>query len=139
MSIEKQVKFKEPLDQLLSVARAACQSQPVGNAELLAASALDAGQAPFMRTTPDGYGAREADWLSPAAMAKRVRFAMGIAANRIPLAQADPDNARNPFRLKEMNEGKQRSCGVPPANLICKQSKQHWDRFRPPLPRRLPN
>lgn len=108
MSIEKQVKFKEPLDQLLSVARAACQSQPVGNAELLAASALDAGQAPFMRTTPDGYGAREADWLSPAAMAKRVRFAMGIAANRIPLAQADPDSASKPVRLKEMNEGKQR-------------------------------
>jgi uncharacterized protein (DUF1800 family) len=107
-SIEEQAKFKEPLDQLLSAARAACQSQPVGNAELLAASAMDAGQAPFMRTTPDGYGAREADWLSPAAMAKRVRFAMGIAANRIPLAQADPDNARNSFRLKEMNEGKQR-------------------------------
>ena len=108
-SIEEQAKFKEPLDQLLSAARAACQSQPVGNAELLAASAMDAGQAPFMRTTPDGYGAREADWLSPAAMAKRVRFAMGIAANRIPLAQADPDTTRNSFRLKEMNEGKQRS------------------------------
>jgi uncharacterized protein (DUF1800 family) len=108
MSIEKKVKFKEPLDQLLSVARAACQSQPIGNAELLAASAMDAGQAPFMRTTPDGYGAREADWLSPAAMAKRVRFAMRVAANRIPLAQADPDNARNPARLKEMHEGKPR-------------------------------
>lgn len=108
MSIEKKVKFKEPLDQLLSVARAACQSQPIENAELLAASAMDAGQAPFMRTTPDGYGAKEADWLSPAAMAKRVRFAMRVAANRIPLAQADPDNARNPARLKEMHEGKPR-------------------------------
>ncbi|HEX8875020.1 MAG TPA: DUF1800 domain-containing protein [Nitrosospira sp.] len=108
MSIEKQVKFKEPLDQLLSVARAACQSQPIGNAELLAASAMDAGQAPFMRTTPDGYGAREADWLSPAAMAKRIRFAMGVATNRIPLAQADPDNSGDPARLKEMNERKQR-------------------------------
>lgn len=107
-SIEEQAKFKEPLDQLLSTARAACQSQPIGNAELLAASAIDAGQAPFMRTTPDGYGAREIDWLSPAAMAKRVRFAVGIAANRIPLAQADSDNARNSFRLREMNDGKQR-------------------------------
>ncbi|HEY6043744.1 MAG TPA: hypothetical protein VIU43_02500, partial [Nitrosospira sp.] len=39
---------------------------------------------------------------------KRVRFAMGMAANRIPLAQADPDSASKPVRLKEMNEGKQR-------------------------------
>ena len=108
-SIEEQTKFKEPLDQLLSAARAACQDQPIGNAEFLTASAIDAGQAPFMRTTPDGYGAREIDWLSPAAMAKRIRFAMGIAANRVPLAKGAPDSTKNSFRLKEMNEKKQRS------------------------------
>jgi len=85
-------KFREPLDQLLATARAACQGQPIGNGTFLAVAALDAGQAPFMRSTPDGYGARESDWFSPAALAKRVRFAMGVAAERLPLAQG-PLNA----------------------------------------------
>ena len=44
-----------------------------------------------MHTTPDGYGSREADWLSPAAMAKRVRLALGVAAERVPLARAHDD------------------------------------------------
>src|SRR5262249_2870040 len=59
-SLPAHAKFREPLDQLLAVARAACQSQPVGNAALLGLTALDAGEVPFMRSTPDGYGAREA-------------------------------------------------------------------------------
>jgi uncharacterized protein (DUF1800 family) len=93
-SLEGRIKFKEPLDQLLSDVRASCQSQAILNGELLAASANDAGQAPFMRSTPDGYGAREADWLSPAAMAMRVRFAMGLAAGRIkPASVGGPANA----------------------------------------------
>lgn len=82
-------KFKEPLDYALSVARAACGDTPIANRALLSASALDMGEAPLMHSTPDGYGSREADWLSPAAMARRVRFAMGVAAGRVPLAQAD--------------------------------------------------
>ena len=105
-SLDNKTKFKEPLDQLLSDARAACQDQPIGNGELLVASAIDAGQAPFMKTTPDGYGAREADWLSPAAMAKRIRFAMGIAAGRVPLAQGISDNGRKNFKLKDMDSEK---------------------------------
>ena len=101
--LHDRAKFREPLDQIIADARAACQSQPVGNAGLLAASALDAGEAPFMKTTPDGYGTREADWMSPAAMAKRIRFAMGIAAGRIPLAHGPDDDSRESIGLKNIN------------------------------------
>ncbi|CAN6484130.1 unnamed protein product [Victoria cruziana] len=79
-------KFKEPLDYLLSLARTMCGDQPVNNALLLASAANDLGQAPLMHSTPDGYGARESDWLSPVAMAKRTRLAMGVAAQKVPLA-----------------------------------------------------
>jgi uncharacterized protein (DUF1800 family) len=81
-------KFKEPLDYVLSVARAACGDQPIGNGRALASAAGDMGQLPMMRTTPDGYGSQEADWLSPVAMAKRVRFATAVATGRLPLAAA---------------------------------------------------
>ena len=85
-SLAQRSKFKEPVDYLLSVARAACGDQPIANALVLSAGVLDMGQAPLMRSTPEGYGSGEADWLSPAAMAKRVRTAMGVAAGRVPLA-----------------------------------------------------
>ncbi|MGO9444839.1 MAG: DUF1800 domain-containing protein [Thiobacillaceae bacterium] len=89
-SLSAPIKFKEPLDYMLSASRVACSGTPIGNRLLLMAVALDMGQAPFMHTTPDGYGMREADWLSPAAMAKRVRIAMGIAASKLPLANGVP-------------------------------------------------
>jgi uncharacterized protein (DUF1800 family) len=89
-------KFKEPADYVLSVARAACGDQPINNARLLAATLTDMGEAPLMHTTPDGYGARESDWLSPAAMAKRVRLALGVAAGRVPLAAAEDAGGPNP-------------------------------------------
>jgi len=106
-SLASHAKFREPLDQLLATARAACQGQPIGNGTFLAVAAMDAGQAPFMRSTPDGYGARESDWFSPAALAKRVRFAMGVAAERVPLARgpvhadggADMDGAPRPAQV----------------------------------------
>lgn len=82
-------KFREPLDYLIASARAVCSGDGVGNGQLLALLALDLGQAPFMRSTPDGYGARESDWLSPAAMAKRVRLALGLANERLPLAKGE--------------------------------------------------
>lgn len=93
-SLDKPAKFKQPVDFIVSAARAACGGRPIGNGLLLAAAARDMGEAPYMHSTPDGYGARESDWLSPPAMAKRVRFAMGVAAGRIPLASAGPDDDR---------------------------------------------
>ena len=39
-----------------------------------------------MRTTPDGYGSQEADWLSPPAMAKRIRLAQTLTGRPVPLA-----------------------------------------------------
>lgn len=50
-------------------------------------AAQDLGQAPLLRSTPDGYGSQEADWLSPPALAKRVRLAQELAAARLPVAQ----------------------------------------------------
>lgn len=99
-------KFKEPLDYLLTLARAVCGDQPVNNPLLLAATAVDMGQAPLMHTTPDGYGAREADWLSPAAMAKRTRLAMSVAAGRVPLAEAASDEfMARPADPKTLSQG----------------------------------
>jgi uncharacterized protein (DUF1800 family) len=92
-SLEARAKFREPLDQILFTARVVCDAVPVGNGMLLTASAVDHGEAPFMRTTPDGYGARETDWLSPAASAKRVRLALGVASERVPLKRAEADAA----------------------------------------------
>ena len=85
-SLKRPGKFKEPVDYILSAARAACDGQVIGNGQLLWRSAQDQGQAPFMRSTPDGYGSQEADWLSPPAMAKRIRLAQTLASRPVPLA-----------------------------------------------------
>lgn len=106
-SLAQPAKFKEPLDYLLSAAHAVCGDRPLNNPLLLAASAMDMGQAPLMHTTPDGYGTQESDWLSPAAMAKRTRLAIGAAAGRMPLAdgaQGDEFQAR-PDRPQDLLKG----------------------------------
>ena len=103
-SLTRPTKFKEPVDYLLSAARALCADRPVGNRLFLAGAALDMGQAPMMRTTPDGYGSRESDWLSPAAMAKRVRFAVGAVAGRVPLAAAAQDRTMGTRRIAILAE-----------------------------------
>ena len=114
-SLRHAAKFREPLDQLLFDARAACQSQPVGNANVLVATALDNGEAPFMHTTPDGYGSREADWFSPASMARRVRFAMGIGAGRVALATSDVDASTDPQSPAERAHALEgRACAADP-------------------------
>lgn len=97
-SLRQPSKFKEPVDYLLSVARAACFDQPVGNGPLLWRTAKDLGQAPFMRTTPDGYGSQESDWLSPPAMAKRIRLAQLVGSGQAPLAA--PRDAEAPQRCR---------------------------------------
>lgn len=85
-SLQRPGKFKESLDYLLSSARAACDGQVIRNGRLLARSAQDTGQAPFMRSTPDGYGSQEGDWLSAPAMSKRIRLAQALANSQLPLA-----------------------------------------------------
>ena len=90
-SLQSPQKFKEPMDYLLSTARAACGDQPITHGLLLATSLSGLGQAPLMRSTPDGYGARESDWLSPLGMAKRVRIAQGAGEQRFPFAAAPTD------------------------------------------------
>lgn len=85
-SLQHPGKFKEPVDYVLSVARAVCDGQVIGNGQLLWRTAQDHGQAPFLRSTPDGYGSQEADWLSSPAMAKRIRLAQTLASRPVPLA-----------------------------------------------------
>ena len=103
-SLVARAKFREPLDQVLFNVRATCQREPVTHGQALLMAALDAGQAPFMRSTPDGYGAREADWLSPAAMAKRIRLARGIATERVPFASGpEPGIAPTPVDMSGQN------------------------------------
>jgi uncharacterized protein (DUF1800 family) len=87
-SLADRRKFREPLDQLIATSRAVCQSQPVMNGEALMRLAADLGEAPFMRSTPDGYAAAESGWLSAASLAKRVRLASGLASGRPNLAAA---------------------------------------------------
>ena len=105
-SLARPAKFKEPLDYLLSLARAVCGDRPVNNPLLLAAGAVDLGQAPLMHTTPDGYSSQESDWLSPAAMAKRMRLAIGAAAGRVPLAAAESrDFQARPAKPQDLLKG----------------------------------
>ncbi len=118
-SLAQAGKYKEALDYVLSAARAACGDTPITNRRFLAAAVLDLGEAPLMHTTPDGYGSREADWLSPAAMAKRVRLAMGIAAERLPFARADDDEIGRLRALEQNRDGLSRGdpCTVDASSL----------------------
>lgn len=102
-SLAQPRKFKEPMDFVLSAARAVCGDQAIAQRQTLAVTLLDMGQAPLMHTTPDGYGSAEADWLSPAAMAKRVRFSLAAAQERLPLASR-PTN--EPGRLRGLEKGR---------------------------------
>lgn len=101
-SLSQPAKFKEPLDYVLSTARAACGDTPIANRLILSAAVLDLGEGPMMHSTPDGYGSSEVDWLSPASMAKRVRLAIGTAMERVPFAGADDDRLG---RLRILGEG----------------------------------
>jgi len=122
-------KFREPLDYLIASSRAVCSGGVVGNGQLPALLALDLGEAPFMRSTPDGCGARESDWLSPAAMAKRVRLAMGLANERLPLAQGEGGGGKlRPGVLQPIsNEGLDRAQLT--RGQACKPSAEEVARF----------
>lgn len=105
-SLATPTKFKEPLDYVLSMARAACGDTPINNGLVLAATAMDMGQAPLMHTTPDGYPVQESAWLSPAAMAKRVRLAMGVAAEKVPLARGEESAPTGPRIMAAAGNGR---------------------------------
>lgn len=83
-------KFKEPMDYVLSAVRAVCNGQPVANGKILMRTLRQFNHLPFMRTTPDGYGALEKDWLSSPEMARRIRLAQTLAAAHLPLAADVP-------------------------------------------------
>jgi uncharacterized protein (DUF1800 family) len=103
-SLVHPAKFKDPLDYLISAARIACSGTPIGNRFLLTVTAKDMGEAPFMHTTPDGYGTSESDWLSPSAMAKRTRLAMSIANNKAPFASSAVDVTDASHPMDNRNE-----------------------------------
>lgn len=93
-SLQAPGKFKEPLDYLLSAARAVCDGQPMANGRFFWRAAQELGQAPLLRTTPDGYGSQEADWLSSPALGKRVRLAQDLAGGRLPLLRLPEEGGR---------------------------------------------
>ncbi|WP_162818111.1 DUF1800 domain-containing protein [Aquirhabdus parva] len=101
-SLSNPLKFKEPLDFILSAARTTCSGMPIGNPSILVFNAKDMGEAPFMHSTPDGYGATESDWLSPAAMAERTRFAVAIAMGKVPLVSKAENNLSPPTATSAM-------------------------------------
>ncbi|GAO36713.1 hypothetical protein SCT_2123 [Sulfuricella sp. T08] len=106
VSLEKPTKFKEPVDYVLSIARAACGDAPINNGLILAATTMDMGQAPLVHTTPDGYPTQESAWLSPAAMAKRVRLSMEVAAEKVPFAQGDEGASVRLKAMADMGKGR---------------------------------
>jgi uncharacterized protein (DUF1800 family) len=116
-ALAEPAKFKEPLDYIVSTVRVACSGQPIGNGLLLAATARDMGEAPYLHTTPDGYAVRESDWLSPPAMAKRIRFAMAVAAGRVPLA--DDRVADDGMTVQKKNRERVSAC-TPDAELVAR-------------------
>ena len=105
-SLDKPAKFKEPLDYVISVARAACAETPVENGL-------------FLRRRHGGHGtstvhAHHARRLSQPgirvavapAMAKRVRLAMGTAADRVPFARPEEGVAARPGPMAEGGKGR---------------------------------
>lgn len=94
-SLNRPRKFKEPVDYILSAARASCDGDPIGNGGFLRRTAVEAGAAPFLRSTPEGYGSKESDWLSPPAMAQRIRLAQTLASARAPLGLASEDGSQH--------------------------------------------
>ncbi|MDE2421124.1 MAG: DUF1800 domain-containing protein [Gammaproteobacteria bacterium] len=103
LSLTSPTKFKDPLNYTISAARIACSGTPIGNRFLLTSTMRDMGEAPFLHTTPDGYGVTESDWLSPAAMAKRTRLAMSIASNKAPFASFSTSFATNFANSSDVN------------------------------------
>ncbi|MCC6076913.1 DUF1800 domain-containing protein [Pseudomonas sp. GCM10022188] len=108
-------KFKEPLDYVLSMARIVCEDQPITNSQALFKAISEMGQLPMRRTTPDGYGVQEKDWLSPVAMTKRIRFARDVAQGTVqfagppgaaeadrPSPEAQPGCRADPERIEKM-------------------------------------
>ncbi|MCY1405471.1 hypothetical protein D9M71_207100 [compost metagenome] len=95
-SLQAPNKFKEPIDYVLSVARAVCGDQPVSNSQALFAAVSKMDQLPMRRTTPDGYGTQEKDWLSPLTVAQRIRFARDVARGRVQFEQ--PGTTGSPSR-----------------------------------------
>ncbi len=117
-SLQHPAKFKDPLSYMLSATRAACAGEPIGNANFLANTARDMGEAPFMQTTPNGYGATEADWLSPVSMAQRTRLAQGLATGRAPVVAAPvTSSAPNDSGVMAPNPAGNMS---PPSSVISK-------------------
>lgn len=114
-SLKAPDKFKEPLDYVLSVARVVCEDHPITNSQALFAAASEMSQLPMRRTTPDGYGMQEKDWLSPVSMAKRIRFARDVARGKVQFALPEvagevgpqhledkPGCEADPFRIERM-------------------------------------
>ena len=110
-SLQAPTKFKEPLDYVLSMARVVCEDQPITNSQALFKAVSEMGQLPMRRTTPDGYGMQEKDWLSPVAMTKRIRFARDVADGTVRFAgpagagEADQPQAgcqADPERIEKM-------------------------------------
>ncbi|HEY6610923.1 MAG TPA: DUF1800 family protein, partial [Pseudomonas sp.] len=78
----------------------------------LFAAASEMGQLPMRRTTPDGYGMLEADWLSPVTMTQRIRFARDVARGRVQFASLE----MTPSAARPQAEG-QAGCRAEPERI----------------------
>jgi len=83
-------KFKTPLRYVVSAVRAS--GLEMQNFRPLFGVLAQLGQAPYSCQTPDGYKCTEEAWLNADAMTRRITFSIALAAGRLPIERAPPDD-----------------------------------------------
>jgi uncharacterized protein (DUF1800 family) len=86
-------KFKDPMRFVISAVRFAYDGRTITNTRPLVNWLNGLGEAPFGRTTPDGYPLTEASWASSGQMSRRFEIARAIGSGNAALFDAEDGGA----------------------------------------------
>jgi uncharacterized protein (DUF1800 family) len=84
-------KVKTPLEFVVSSARAS--GAEIRDVAPLAQKIADMGEPLYRKVEPTGYSTKAEEWVNSASLLARMNFAVDLAANRVPGARVDVDNA----------------------------------------------
>jgi len=86
-------KFKDPMRYVVSAVRFAYDGKPITNTRPLLNWLNGLGEAPFGRSTPDGYPLTESNWASPGQMSRRFEIARAIGSGNAGLFDPEDGSA----------------------------------------------
>jgi uncharacterized protein (DUF1800 family) len=86
-------KFRDPMRYVVSAVRFAYDGKPITNARPLLNWLNGLGEAPFGRSTPDGYPLTESNWASPGQMSRRFEIARAIGSGNAGLFDPEDGSA----------------------------------------------